>query len=184
MKMKTKFIIAVLVLLGIFTGCKNEKSLDSLEVVKSEVAVDDSFKVTLGVIVKKDDNLSLFYTEDGSIDFKGEPIWQGVKGNDGVQEVVYTLPEGVFPTQLRMDFGMNKDQEEMVLKSVLLEYKGNKKEFIGANLANFFRADENKCTFNPSTGVIKAVVKDGVRQYPSLYPHEASLLPEINKLAK
>ncbi len=182
--MRTKFLITALVLLGIFTSCKNEKSLDSLEVVKSEVSVDNSFKVTLGVIVKKDDNLSLFYTEDGSIDFKGEPIWQGVKGNNGVQEVVYTLPDGVFPTQFRLDFGMNKEQEDIVLKSIVLEYKGNKREFIGANLVDFFRADENKCTFNPSTGVIKAVVKDGVRQYPSLYPHEANLLPEINKLAK
>lgn len=182
--MRTKLLTTALVLLGIFTSCKNEKSLDSLEVVKSEVSADTSFKVTLGVVVKKDDNLSLFYTEDGSIDFKGEPIWQGVKGNDGVQEVLYTLPDGVFPTQLRLDFGMNKEQEDIVLKSVVLDYKGNKKEFIGASLANFFRADENKCTFNPSTGVIKAVVKDGVRQYPSLYPHETSLLPEINKLAK
>ena len=68
--MRTKFLIATLVLLGIFSSCKNEKSVDSLEVVQPEVTVDNSFKVTLGVIVKKEDNLSLFFTEDGSIDFK------------------------------------------------------------------------------------------------------------------
>jgi hypothetical protein len=127
--MRTKFLIAVVVLLGIFSSCKNEKSLDSLEVVQPEVIEDNSFKVTLGVIVKKEDNLSLFFTEDGSIDFKGEPIWQGVKGSESVQQVVYTLPDGVFPTQFRLDFGMNKEQEDIVLKSVVLEYKGNKREF-------------------------------------------------------
>jgi hypothetical protein len=182
--MRTKFIITTLVLLGIFTSCKNEKSVDSLEVVQPEVTVDNSFKVTLGVVVKKDDDFSLFYTEDGSANFKGEPIWQGVKGNEMVQQVVYTLPDGVFPTQLRMDFGMNKEQEDIILKSVVLEYKGNKREFIGVNLIDFFRADENKCTFDPSTGLIKAKVVDGVRQFPSLYPHEANLKPEIEKLAK
>ena len=181
--MRTKFFILAIVLVGIFSSCKNEKSVDSLEVVQPEI-IDNNFKVTLGVIVKKDDDFSLFYTEDGSIDFKGEPLWIGVKGSDDLQQVVFNLPNDVFPTELRLDFGMKKDQEDIILKSVILEYKGNKKEIIGANLITFFRADENKCSFDPNTGLIKAVIKDGIRQFPSLYPQEANLKPEIEKLAK
>jgi hypothetical protein len=182
--MKTKFIAVLVLLTTLMSGCKNEKSIDDLETVKPEV-IDNSFKVTLGVIVKENDDFSLYYTEDGSIDFtKIDPIWMSVKGSEALQKVSYSLPEGVFPTQLRLDFGINKEQEDIILKSVILEYKGNKREFIGVNLLDFFRADENKCTFDPKTGVIKALIKDGVRQNPSLYPHEANLKPEIEKLVK
>ena len=167
----------------LFIGCKDEKSVDSLDVVKPEI-VDNSFKVTLDVVVKKDDDLSLFYTEDGSIDFKSEPIWIGIKGSNVSQKVVYTLPEGVYPTQIRLDFGMNKAQEDITLNSVTMEYKGKSKRIGCPEFVSLFRADDSKCSFDPLTGLIKAKVVDGIRRYPSLYPHESMLGPEIIKLAK
>ncbi|OYU85523.1 MAG: hypothetical protein CFE24_01060 [Flavobacterium sp. BFFFF2] len=172
------FIIAML-----FVGCKNEKSVDDLNVVKSE-AVDNSFKVTVNVIAKKDDDFSLFYSEDGTTNFSAKPIWQKVKGNDVEQSLVYTLPEEVYPTELRLDFGLNKVQEDIVLKGLVLEYKGKTKLIAGPELGKYFRADQNKCTFDPATGVIKALVTNGERQGPSLYPHETVLKPEMEKLAK
>jgi len=181
--MKIRIITAIALIATIFVGCKDDKSVDNLEVVKPEV-VENFFKVSVSVIAKKDDDFSLFYTEDGSTDFKTEPIWKGAKGQEGEQTIVYNLPEEVYPTQLRLDFGLKKDQDDIVLKSVVMEYKGNKREIKGAELGSFFRADENKCTFDPTTGIIKAVVKDGQRQYPSLYPLEKVLGPEILKLAK
>ncbi len=179
--MKTKFALLILIASAAFTSCKDSKNENKSE----ELAIDDTqFKVTTNVIVKKDDDFSLFYTEDGSIDFKGDPIWISVKGSESVQQVVYKLPKDVFPTELRLDFGMKKDQDDIVLQSVDLEYKGKKRTIAGAELGNFFRPDESKCSFDPLTGIIKAVVKDGVRQFPSLYPQEANLKPEIEKLAK
>lgn len=178
--MKTRIILSILLVTVFFTGCKNDKSVDSLEVVTPEV-VDNTFKVTLKVIVKKDDDFSLYFTEDGTINFKDEPIWQGVKGNESLQDVVYVLPEGVYPTQLRLDFGLKQDQEDITLKSVKMEYKGKTREILGAELINFFRADDNKCTFDSSTGLIKAIGQPKAR---SLYPQETNLGPEIAKLAK
>jgi hypothetical protein len=179
-KMKTRIILSILLVTVFFTGCKNDKSVDSLEVVTPEV-VDNTFKVTLKVIVKKDDDFALFFTEDGSINFKDDPIWHGVKGSESLQDVVFELPEGSYPTQLRMDLGIKKDQEDITLKSVKMEYKGKTREIVGAELINFFRADDSKCTFDPATGLIKAV---GPTKAPSLYPQEANLGPEIAKLAK
>lgn len=180
--MKGKFLLPAFFLL-VLIGCKDEKSIDSLEIVKPETT-DAFFKVTLNVIVKKDDDLAVFYTQDGTTDFKLEPIWQAVKGSESSQQVRYDLPPNVLPTQLRMDFGLKPNQEDIILKSVILEYKDKKREIAGAELANFFRADANKCTFDASTGLIKAVVKDGVRQSPSIYPHEVYLGPELKKLGK
>jgi len=181
--MKSK-IIAIIAVLSIFIiGCKNEKSLDSLEVIQPEEVIETNFKVTLDVIVKKDDDLSLFYTEDGSIDFsKIAPIWVGVKGSETSQKVVFNLPEGVKPTQFRIDFGMNEAQEDIVFESITMDYIGKSRVIGRPELVSFFRADDSKCTFDHVTGVIKALVKDGKRQYPSLYPHETMLLPEIEKL--
>ena len=180
--MKSKFLFLSFFLLTLI-GCKDEKSIDSLKIVKPETT-DTFFKVTLNVIVKKDDDFALFYTQDGTTDFKTAPIWQAVKGNEGSQQVQYNLPPNVLPTQLRMDFGLKPNQEDIVLKSVILEYKDKKREIEGTELGNFFRADVNKCTFDASTGLIKSVIKDGVRQSPSIYPHEMYLGPELKKLEK
>lgn len=179
--MKCKFLLVLSNILFLtFIGCKGEKDIDSLEVLKPDL-VEKTFKVTLKVIVKKNDDLALFYTTDGSTNFKDGPIWQEVKGSESLQDVVFVLPEGLYPTQLRLDFGQKQDQENITLQSVKMDYKGKTREIIGAELTNFFRADDSKCTFDPATGLIKAI---GQTKAPSLYPHETNLGPEIAKLAK
>ncbi|MBN8640956.1 MAG: hypothetical protein J0L86_04010 [Flavobacteriales bacterium] len=182
--MKTKFSVALLILIGFFTSCKDEKSIDNLKVVTPE-EVDTSFKVTLKAIVKKQDDFALFYTEDGSINFFDvKPIWMGVKPSETEQDITFSLPEDVYPTQLRLDLGLNKDQEDIIIKGITFSYKGKKFEAMGANFFNYFRADENQCTADVATGTIKAVVKDGVRKGPSLYPHEVPLSKELQNLGK
>lgn len=184
--MKSKFsLLFCSFFFTILFGCKNETPIDNLEVIspKSEKFDVDLFKITLNVVVKKDDDFAIFYTTDGSTDFKIAPIWHAVKGNSDAQEIKIELPNNIFPTQLRMDFGLKQDQEDVVLKSVILEYKDKKREISGLEIANFFRADENKCTFDRNTGIIKAVVKDGKKESPSLYPQESFLGPELKKLA-
>ncbi|RTL13776.1 MAG: hypothetical protein EKK56_03860 [Flavobacteriaceae bacterium] len=182
--MKLRLILVLALLASFFISCKNEKSVDDLEVVKP-VEIETAFKVTLNVTVKKDDNLSLFYTTDGSIDFtKIPPIWKEVKGNDLPQKVEFLLPEGVLPTQLRLDFGINDQQEDIVLSNVIFSYIGKEKNIGCPDLVSYFRADENKCSFDHVTGLIKAKVIDGKRQYPSLYPHEKALGEELDKIVK
>lgn len=182
--MKTKFIAVLVLLTAFMSGCKDEKSVDNLEIVKPEV-IDNSFKITLDVIVKENDDFSLFYTEDGSTDFtKVKPIWLGVKGSETSQKISYSLPEDVVPTQLRLDFGMNKNQKDIVLNSVTMDYNGKTKTIGCPELVSFFRADENKCTFDHVTGKIVAKIVDGNRQYPSLYPHEKALGTELDKFIR
>ena len=181
--MKTKVLSLLIVMAIVFTGCKNDKSVDSLEVKKAEV-VDKTFKVTLKIIVKRDDDFSLFYTEDGSADFKGEALWLGVKGSSDEQEVTFTLPEDVIPTQLRLDFGMKQDQEEIILKGFKFDYQGKTFEKSGPEMAVYFTPDLTKCTFDPATGIIKAVVKDGKAQFPSLYPQVDAMKIALDNLEK
>ena len=182
--MKTRIILSILLVTVFLTGCKHDKSVDSLEVVKTEV-VDSSFKVILKVIIKKDDDFALFFTEDGTINFFDvKPIWQGVKGSENAQDITFTLPEGAYPTQFRFDLGLKKDQDDIVMKGVKMTYKGKTFEAYGSKFFTYFRADENLCTADVTTGTIKAIVKDGKVKTASLYPQQDILGPELIKLEK
>ena len=180
MKFKT-LLFFVIPFLTVMFSCKNEKDIDSLEIVRPQI-VDDIFKVKLNVVVKKEDNFSLYFTTDGTTNFKADPLWLNIKGSSEVQEIMFSLGKGITPSQLRLDFGMNKDQEDIVFKSIVFEYNNKKRIIEGQELGNFFRADNNKCTFDSKTGVIKANIVNGVKQFPSLYPHESNLLPELKKI--
>jgi len=182
--MKIRFAIAFALLLNVLTSCKDEKPADPNQNSATQEEVVDVFKVTVEATVKSDDVFSLFYTEDGSINFEGNPIWIGVEGSEAVQQLTYNFPPDVYPTQLRLDFGNKPGQQDIILKSISFEYKGNKRVIAGQEMGNFFRPDESKCTFDPVTGVLHGLEKDGKKQFPSLYPHETFLQPELEKLVK
>jgi len=179
MKMKINFLFVLLFLTVV--GCK-EKENNSNSATNNQEVTADNFKLTLNIIAKKKDNFCMLYTEDGSLNFN-EGVWSQSKGSDTEQAIEFALPKDVFPTQLRLDLGKNKEQEDLVIKSIKLEYKGKVRELKGAEMGVFFRADASKCSFDAVTGIVKAIEKDGNREY-SLYPNEAILAAEIPKLAK
>lgn len=181
--MKSKIVLVATFISVLLIGCKNEKSADPLEVEKQEV-VKNSFKVIIDVIVKNDDNFSLFYTEDGTTNFGGTPIWLGVKGNQNEQQIVFELPEDIYPSQLRLDFGLKQNLDEVVLKKITYSYKGKTFDIIGNQIGMYYHPDLNKCTYDPNTGIIKPISKDGVAQFPSLYPHEVANTKALEELAK
>jgi len=165
----------------LITGCKDDKSGNT---ATQDAVKEQGFKVTVNVTVKKDDSFSLFYTEDGTADFtKIQPIWVDVKGSNTPQDVVFNLPADVYPSELRLDFGLNKTQEDILFNSATFSYFDKSEKISGADLGIFFRQDDNKCIFDYKTGVIKALVKDGVRTYPSLYPHEENMSNLLKRLS-
>ncbi|UPQ80528.1 hypothetical protein M0M57_06725 [Flavobacterium azooxidireducens] len=176
--MNLKFLLLVLVL--VVVSCKNEPKNQTNEVNNQEV-VANTFKVTINVVVKNNDDFCLLYTEDGSLNFE-KGIWKEVKGNENDQNIVFVLPEKVQPSQLRLDLGKNPEQQDIVIKSISFEYGSNSREIKGFEMGVFFRADDTKCTFDSKTGVVKALSVDGVRQIPSLYPLEAIQAKELPKL--
>lgn len=172
-------VLHTVIALLLLTGCKKEKE------AAAAGAAGKHMQVKLEVVAEKDDNFSVYYTEDGSIDFsKEEPVWMPVQGSSKVQEVVFNLPEGVVPTQLRLDLGTNKEQEEVVLKKVSVVYFDQIFIVEGRDIFTFFMADHTKCTVDITTGTIKPVTKDGIRQSPSLYPHGRRLSRQLALLTQ
>jgi hypothetical protein len=183
MKFKNLFLLLFLTITAI--SCKEEgKDKEGSAQGQEEIApASNAFKVTLNMVTKKNDDFCLLYTEDGSLNFE-KGVWKVIKGSESDQLVEFYLPNDEFPTQLRLDLGRNPEQDDILIKSIKFEYLGNTRELKGAEIGVFFRADANKCTFDPVTGLVKALVKDGKKETPSLYPHESVFAAELPKLAK
>jgi hypothetical protein len=181
--MKKTILLLVSIASLSLTSCKKESSSENNESLQQPV-VDETFNVILDVIIKKDDDIALFYTTDGSVDFsKNVPIWQGVKGSDTQQQIVFKLPKDVKPNEFRFDLGRNPLQEDIYFKKVTFSYIGKSREIACPELVDFFRANDNYCTFDHLTGLVKVKPSpNGERFFPSIYPHELKLKPEIEKL--
>lgn len=180
--MKYNHLIILFFSFFCIVGCKDKTTDKSEESTVAENTIKP-FKVTLRFSAKIDDDFCLLYTEDGTINFGEKGIWKAIKGNEIEQSVDFVLPEEVFPTALRIDLGIKPEQTEIILKAIILEYKDKTRQIMGTEMGAFFRADENTCTFDATTGIVKPIVKDGVRQNPSLYP-QSILRQEIEKLAQ
>lgn len=178
--MKTKSIIVSFFLVLFLISCKKEDSKEP----KLEQINENLFKVTFDLTIKENDTLHLYYTEDGSINFNEEnSIWESILGKPETQPLTFKLPENTIPTELRIDFGVNLANEEVLINGVKLEYNNKIFEAKGADVFKYFRLDENVTIQNPKTKGLKR--KDPKRRSgASLYPLEIPLKTEIQKLVK
>ncbi|WP_412464798.1 hypothetical protein [Flavobacterium mekongense] len=180
--MKSKLITVLLGMSLLLISCKNDEK-------KQEQTVEDPnkelFKVTLDLVIKHNDTLHLYYTEDNSINFTEEAsIWQAVPGNPNAQQMTFILPKDVFPTQFRIDFGVNnKENEEIVLNGIKFNYLDKSFAAMGDNIFMYFRPDENATNLDRANRILKRK-NPSEKKGASLYPHETVLGPEILKLAK
>ncbi len=181
-KMKTKFITILLLVTTLFS-CKNESNSEkNSSSVQPELT--KNFKVSLNVLVKQDDNFQIYYTEKTSSDFnEEESVWVEVKGSENPQDVVFNIPEDVLPTMFRLDFGVNDKQEDIKLNSINIEYLGKSFKSEIPLIANYFRPLDST-QVDVKNGLIKAILKDGKRVEPAIYPHEEILKMELEKLFK
>lgn len=176
--MRKIFLLGLIIVLS-FSGCEQVGG-------KKYVSIDDQsqvFKVRVLGIFPEDDTYSLYYTTDGSIDFTTiPPIYQTVAADTNSQEIVFSLPEQVMPAQLRLDFGVKPHPKTITLKLITLSYKGRALQLPGTLIFSYFTPDFSKTDFNPSNATIVGVVKNGMRQTPSLYPKQGPLSREIKKI--
>lgn len=177
-----KKIICLLTVVVILVSCKIKDEQAGTGVTQSQEK--KVFKVSANVISKASDDFCLLYTEDGTINFGNTVVWASVKGKKEEQKVDFYLPEDAYPTELRFDLGLKQTATDTIyLKSLHLEYSGKKLDIIGAALGKYFRADENHCKFDPNTGAIIPIVRNGKVEQPSIYPQEIELGKALKKFA-
>ncbi|WP_313805903.1 hypothetical protein [Flavobacterium sp.] len=120
--MKTKKILASLFALMVVVACKDNKETEAAETKVAEQP-KETFKVAFDLIIKKDDSLQLYFKDETMKDWVFDKcVTTVVKGSDNVQKVEFALPEDMMPTELRFDFGSNKEQEEIQIKNFKMQY--------------------------------------------------------------
>ena len=182
--MKTKILILFGLLSLSLLSCKDVKKAE--DNTTTEVNnIDTKFKVSFELVALKDDNFHLYYTEDGSINFTEEKsLWYPYKGSDKSQEIVFSLPEDVIPTNLRVDFGhdVNKEQEKIALKKFKMSYYEKSFEAKDSLIYYYFYPNQESTILDKKTSTLKRI-KGDQNSPPILYPHE-TLSGEIDKLVK
>ena len=174
--MKFQKILLASVMFLLLASCKNE----SKETEAKSEKLPETFNVAFNLIVKKDDTFQLYYTEDGTMNFGDAlTVKSVIKGSDAPQEVLFKLPVDVLPTNIRLDFGDNKDQENIVINSMRLKYYD--KVFEAKNMKNLFYTVESQTKYDEATSTIILVKTPGQPYDPLMWSNEA-LGIELKKL--
>lgn len=180
--MKTnKFLILLLVTVSLIS-CKKEESKPAEEVV----AAPEVFTFTLNAVVKSDDDFQIFFKEDNNPESPYEEVnsvWSGgIKGSENAQDIVFNLPEGVYPTQIRFDFGQ-KMQPEIVINSLKVNLKEKSFTLKGAEFFNYFTPDEKFVKVDQSASKITPIKQADDKYDPMLYSNTdfSTKLSEISK---
>lgn len=141
--MKANKILVGLLLSLALVSCKNEtKKDDASEVATEQSEVkQDVFTITLNAIVKKDDSFQVYYKEvqDDQIPFEEKnSMYVDVKGSDQAQDIVFNLPPDVLPNQIRLDYGINKEQPTIKINSLNFKYLGKTVDLNGKDFFKHF----------------------------------------------
>ena len=148
--MKKKFTLGAIILIAILTSCNNKEKKE-VETEAEPAKVIETFDVTANVIVKKDDDLIIYFRDETNEWFdEKHAVWQHVKGSGQEQEITFSLPEGVEPNNLRFDFSKNPEQEPVRIIKLKISYYGKSFEVSEDNIKNYF--DPNQYVkYDPAT---------------------------------
>jgi hypothetical protein len=181
--MKKVFFISAILALTVFASCKNESKEQEAAAPKEDVK--QNFSVDLDVISNLEDNFALYYTEDGTINFTSDKaVWSGVKGQPTTQTVTLNLSEEILPTDIRLDFGINKEQGDIVLEKFKLNYYGKSFQARGSEFFKYFIPNDSvKTEINEVRGTVKFLKNPKGHFTPFFYPN-VTILDEIKKITK
>lgn len=179
--MKKLYFLALVAIT--LVSCKQEskqtETVDETTTLKKE-----NFYVELETTSSKKDDFALYFTTDNTNDFNGtQAVWHGV---DSLTEelVTFDIPEEFLPTNLRLDLGLNKAQDSVVVKKVKLSYLDKNLEFTGDNFFTYFIKDDQFKTKVDSIKKTLTIYKDGAEyKTPYFYPTQ-ELTDKITTIVK
>ncbi|WP_115460776.1 hypothetical protein [Winogradskyella aurantiaca] len=167
---RKKVLLIYLVVLLI--SCKNEKDKSNSQVKESSTSLieqtNNYFQILINVRVPKDDTFEIYYYETGSSTFHSKDfVSKKILGNEYDQDILFDLPENMYPERLRLDLGKNVNQDPIKLNSVTLIWNDKKYEFSKEELKNDLRPSKF-VIFDKERLIVKTVEVNG-RYDPYFY---------------
>jgi hypothetical protein len=179
--MRTKVIFASLFLSLAFISCKNEEKKEEVKPV--EVVKANTFDVVIDAAVKSNEGFQLFYTDKDVQWFEEtQSVWFELKGDEKPQTITLSVPEGIEPKNLRLDFGTNVDQKPIVLNKVQINYNGKSFEIIPAEFDLYFKGNES-ITFDKVTATV-TTHKDEKGNFDPIFVAQPILFGRVAKELK
>lgn len=141
MKRKATSFFWQIIILIIFSSCANEKKGNITEPAK--VDNNSFFSLKLRAIVKKDDLFELFYVQGENEIFSANYfVSTKVEGSELEQDIIFRIPLGDYPYNIKLDFGTNKEQGEVIILECILDYSKRKYRINGKELNKYFNFSE------------------------------------------
>ncbi|MFT5754393.1 MAG: hypothetical protein ACI9FW_000074 [Flavobacterium sp.] len=183
--MKTKSFITSILIITILFSCKKDEKSSEETIIEDTIKKNEFFSVNLKLQFPLNDSFVAYYTEDNTINFdENKAVWLEVKGSNEFQEITFNFKEEVIPTHLRLDFGINKDQKEVVLEKIKIDFYGNNFEIRGSDFLNYFNENKSiKTEIDQVNGSIKFIQNEDTFNPILFYPNE-KLVEEIAKITK
>lgn len=167
--MKAFKIISFIAVLLLFINCENNNNINQLV-------------VNIDVVIQKTDSINVYYTESKTIDFTDkQSFWKKVTGNKKNQNIQIVFPDSTQPKQIRLDFGRNLSQNDVVLNKIDFIYKNKSFSLKGKEIFYIFRVDDNNTVVDKLNGSIKRKNPKQING-PSLYPKGDKLFNRLNQL--
>ena len=173
--MKKKLIFINLVLLTLFSSCKNKEEVTPVEEVKA-----NTFDVIIDLKIEKNDELILFY-KDPSIAYFDDKntVYNGVKGNAESQLATFSIPEGILPNDIRFDVSSNKEQTSVIINSITLSFEGRIFKIEQKDILKYFTPNEF-IKFDEAKGEV-SFIKNG-ESFDPYFLTKPTIYPEIERV--
>lgn len=183
--MKLKILFLSILTISFFSSCKNET--DKKEGDKNQAELKETFDVGFNLVIPKDDTFTLYYTEDGTLNFSDDrSVKSVVKGSNNPQDLLFKLPADILPTHVRLDFGDNPEQGNITINSMNFKYlnKSYQKVFGPAEqISHYFYPLDSQIKINDATKTIELLKPKGQAHDPLMWSNQL-LSDEIVKLYK
>ena len=166
-----KNILAILIIISIIS-CKKDGDNNA-----PEKNIKENFIVEVNASCAKSDDFAMYYSEDGTSNFKDiNAVWKGIKGGSKTQKIDFELDPEKLPTHFRLDFGLKKDQDSVVINNITASYYGNKFEFKGNDFFKYFiKNDEFITKTDDVKGTLTILSNNGLYKTPYYYPTQLTI---------
>jgi hypothetical protein len=161
--MKLRSVFIGIICLSAFTACKLEKryKLSPLPPQYAETKGTGKVTVILKAVVTQDDTFQLFYTQDGSQNYSQDlSLFAQVKASDKAQDIIFNFPDEALPSALRIDFGENKNQEEIIIENLDVKYYDKTLTISAADFVTYYQPNEILKREGNTTVVTPKVIDD------------------------
>lgn len=140
---------------------KNNSNAESNNQIKEEPKLESVFKINFNMVIQNDDTIEVFYLdfEDTSYSYKTK-VTKKVTGSSKAQDIEVLLPKEIFPYSLRIDFGLNRSEEDVVLNSVTMTYEDFNMVLTAEEFHAFFMPNKY-INYIKETGVVERKIVDG-----------------------